>query len=218
MPSLPRTSRARGTVGLPPRGNASRGGSPRCTISRNPARHGARQGTRSTRMRRRRTRSGVGGRAGAVSGRRRARCTTAQRKRGRAPLAECASEYPEYPEYPDGPLRRTDDRSGVPLFGRTHGVLSQGTECPTLGYSGYSDGVSCAWTRVGSTRDGTVSGNTPVLACLKPSTPRGTRSTHTGVLGGPRGTRSTHTGSLEDPHGGTLDPHREHAKPPTRAL
>jgi hypothetical protein len=39
-------------------------------------------GTRSTRMRRRRTRSGgVGGRAGAVSGRRRARRTAAQRRR-----------------------------------------------------------------------------------------------------------------------------------------
>jgi hypothetical protein len=46
-----------------------------------PARHGARHGTRSTRMRWRRTRSGVGGRAGAVSGRRRARCTAAQRMR-----------------------------------------------------------------------------------------------------------------------------------------
>ena len=48
---------------------------------RYPARHGARKGTRSTRVRWRRTRSGVGGRAGAVSGRRRARCTKAQRRR-----------------------------------------------------------------------------------------------------------------------------------------
>jgi hypothetical protein len=52
------------------------------------------------------------------------------------------------------------------------------------GNSEYSHGVSRAWTRVGSTRDGTVSGNTPVLACLRPRTPRGTRSTHTGDFGG----------------------------------
>ncbi len=84
------------------------------------------------------------------------------------------------------------------------GRYSLGTECPTLGYSGYSHGVSCAWTRMGDTRDGTVSGNTPVLACLRPRTPRGTRSTH--------------TGSSEDPHGGTPDAHREYAKPPTRAV
>ncbi len=40
-----------------------------------------RQGTRSARMRRRRTRSGIGGRAGALSRRRRARRTAAQRRR-----------------------------------------------------------------------------------------------------------------------------------------
>jgi hypothetical protein len=43
------------------------------------------------------------------------------------------------------------------------------------GYSEYSHGVSRAWTRVGGTRDGSVSGSPSVLACLKPSTP--------GVLG-----------------------------------
>ncbi len=89
-------------------------------------------------------------------------------------------------------------------FGRTHGALSLTSECPTLGYSGYSHGVSCAWTRVGGTRDGTVSGSPPVLARPTPSTP--------GVLG------VLTRGSLEDPQGGPLDAHREYAKPPTRAL
>ncbi len=181
VPSLPRTSSARGTVSRPP----ERQRIPRPW--RVPTLHdipidiprgtGGRYGTRSTRMRWRRTRSGgVGGRAGAVSRRRRARCTTAQHRSERAPSAECASEYPEYPEYPES----------------------------ASGYSGCSHGVSRAWTRVGGTRDGTVSGSPSVLARPRPSTPRGTRSTH--------------TGSSEDSHGGALDAHRAHAKPPTRAL
>jgi hypothetical protein len=70
VPSLPRTSSARGTVGLPREAtHPEAGAGPHVARhpDRYPARHGARHGTRSTRMRRRRTRSGAGGRAGAVS-------------------------------------------------------------------------------------------------------------------------------------------------------
>jgi hypothetical protein len=112
-------------------------------------------------MRRRRTGSGVGGRAGAVSRRRRARRTAVQRSACALPVGgvrnRCARST------------RTG-RSGIVIdpahscLGRTHEVLSLGTECATLGYSEYSHGVSRAWTRVGGTREGTVSGNTPVLA------------------------------------------------------
>lgn len=111
-------------------------------VAQYPARHGARQGSRITRMRRRRTRSGVGGRAGAVRGRRRARCTTEQRRRERTPSGGVRIGVPGVPGWP---LRHSDPAGScwVALTG-----YSLGTECPTLGYSGYSHGVSCAWNRM----------------------------------------------------------------------
>ena len=127
------------TVGLPPEKHPEAGAGHH--VARYPARHGARYGTRSTRMRWRRTGRGVGGRAGAVRGRRRARCTTAQRRRERAPSVECASEYSEYPGWPP---RHSDPACSC--LGRIR--YSLGIACPTLGYSGYSHGVSCAWTRM----------------------------------------------------------------------
>jgi hypothetical protein len=122
------TSCARGTGGSSPR-HASEAGTAGPILHDIPprAQHGAVQGA-LTRMRWRRSRSGRGGRVGAVVGRRRERCTRGQR----VSASRWSSVRIGYSAYPDGPLRLMRRRTLLTL---SHGG-TLGTECPPWGTLG----------------------------------------------------------------------------------